>query len=134
MKQRPPATDLSGPKASAESLTARRTNLADDDTVDFQSGLFSTAVALAPAFSFSVSGPSPSCSRPPPVETRDSGWGNELDEPTLSSRPPGPGFSPLRWLLPNLRLVSFLNLENEARRLSMLASNTMLVMVVIRDG
>ena len=73
MKQRPPATDLSGPKASAESLTARRTNLAEDDAVDFQFGVFSSVAALAPTFSFSVLGPSPSCSPPPPVETPDSG-------------------------------------------------------------
>jgi hypothetical protein len=36
IKQRPPATDLSGPKASAESLTPRRSNLAEADAVDFQ--------------------------------------------------------------------------------------------------
>lgn len=46
MKQRPPATDLSGPKASAESLTPRRSNLAVADTVDFQFDLFSSAKAL----------------------------------------------------------------------------------------
>ena len=39
-KQRPPATDLSGPKASAESLTPRRSNLAVADAVDFQFDLF----------------------------------------------------------------------------------------------
>jgi hypothetical protein len=42
--------DLSSPKASDESLTARRTNFAGDEAVDFQSGLFS------------VLGPPPSCS------------------------------------------------------------------------
>ena len=36
MKQRPPATDLSGPKASADSLTPQRNNLAVADAVDFQ--------------------------------------------------------------------------------------------------
>ena len=110
-KQRPPATDLSGPKASTESLTPRRTNLAEDDAVDFQSGLFSSAAQLAPAFSFSVLGLPPSCSRPPPVETRYSGCGNELDEPTLSSRQPGPDLSAFRLLLLK-RLTPFLNLEN----------------------
>ena len=35
IKQRPPATDLSGPKASADSLTPRRSNLAVEDAVDF---------------------------------------------------------------------------------------------------
>jgi hypothetical protein len=35
-KQRPPATDLGGPQASAESLTPRRSSLAVEDTVDFQ--------------------------------------------------------------------------------------------------
>ena len=130
MKQRPPATDLSGPKTSAESLTPRRSNLADDDAVDFQSGLFTSAAPLPPTFSFSVLGPPPSCSRPPPVETRDSGCGKELDEPTLSSRPPGPGLSPLRLLLLNRCLISFLNLENEPRWSSILAS----MMVAIRDG
>jgi hypothetical protein len=36
IKQRPPATDLRGPKASAVSLTPRRSNLAVADAVDFQ--------------------------------------------------------------------------------------------------
>jgi hypothetical protein len=49
MKQRPPATDLSGPKASAESFTPRRTNLAVADVVDFQFTFFSSATALVPA-------------------------------------------------------------------------------------
>ena len=123
MKQRPPATDLSRPKASAESLTARRTNLAEDDPVDCQSGLFSSAAELAPTFLFSVLGPPPSCSGPPPVETRGSGRGNELDEPTLSSRPPGPGSSVLRLLLPNCCSISVLNRMNPSRRWSMLVSN-----------
>ena len=123
MKQRPPATDLSGPKASDESLTARRTNLAEDDAVDFQPCLFSSAAELAPKFSFPVLGPVPSCSRPPPVEPRDCGCGNELDEPTLSPRPLAPCLSPLRLLLPNRCLIPFLNLENESRRLSMSASS-----------
>ena len=130
MKQRPPATDLSGPKASAESLTARSTNLAEDEAVDPQPGLFSSVTALAPTFSFSALGPSPACSGPPPVETRDSGCGKEVDEPRLSSRPPGPGLSPLRLLLPNRCLISFLNLENLPRRSSMSVS----MMVAIRDG
>ena len=42
IKQRPPATDLSGPKASADSLTPRRINLAVADAVDFQFDLFSS--------------------------------------------------------------------------------------------
>ena len=36
IKQRPPATDLSGPKASAESLTPLRSSLAEANAVDFQ--------------------------------------------------------------------------------------------------
>jgi len=45
MKQRPPATDLSGPKASAESLTPRRSNLAVAEAVDFQLDFFSFSFA-----------------------------------------------------------------------------------------
>ena len=48
IKQRPPATDLSGPKASAESLTPRRSNLAVADTVDLQFGSLPSAVTLGP--------------------------------------------------------------------------------------
>ena len=44
MKQRPPVTDLSGPKASADSLTPRRSSLAVADTVDFHPDFFSPAV------------------------------------------------------------------------------------------
>ena len=44
IKQRPPATDLSGPKALADSLTPRRSNLAVADAVDFQFDFFSSAV------------------------------------------------------------------------------------------
>ena len=51
IKQRPPATDFSGPKASAESLTPRRSNLAVADAVDFQSRLFSFAAALGSTLS-----------------------------------------------------------------------------------
>ena len=51
MKQRPPATDLSGPKASAESLTPRRSNFAAENAVDFQFGLLSSATALGSALS-----------------------------------------------------------------------------------
>ena len=54
IKQRPPATDLSGPKASAESLTPRRNNLAAADAVDLQLDLFSFAAAFGSAFSFST--------------------------------------------------------------------------------
>lgn len=46
IKQRPPATDLSGPKASAESLTPRRSNFAVADAVDLQPGLLPPATAL----------------------------------------------------------------------------------------
>ena len=46
IKQRPPATDLRGPKASAVSLTPRRSNLAVADAVDFQFDLVSSAAAL----------------------------------------------------------------------------------------
>jgi hypothetical protein len=51
IKQRPPATDLSGPKASAESLTPRRSNLAVADAVDFQFDFFSFVATLGSAFS-----------------------------------------------------------------------------------
>lgn len=51
-KQRPPATDLSGPKASAESLTPRRSNFAAADAVDLQFDPFSFAAAFGSAFSF----------------------------------------------------------------------------------
>ena len=44
MKQSPPATDLSGPKASAVSLTPRRKSPAVAAAVDFQSDLFLSAV------------------------------------------------------------------------------------------
>ena len=47
IKQRPPATDLRGPKASAESLTPRRSSLAVADAVDLQFDLVSSVVALA---------------------------------------------------------------------------------------
>ena len=133
MKQRPPATDLSGPKASAESLTPRRTNLAEDDAVDFQFGLRSSATELVPTFLSSVLDPLPSCSRPPPVEIRYSGCGNELDESTLSSRSPGPGSPAVRLLLP-MRLIPFLILENESRRLFIVSVELVSMMVVIRDG
>jgi hypothetical protein len=52
IKHRPPATDLSGPKASAESLTPRSSNLAVADAVDLQFDLFSFATALGSALSF----------------------------------------------------------------------------------
>ena len=123
MKQRPPATDLRGPKASAESLTARRINLAEDDAVDSQSGLFSSAASLPPTFSFSMLGPPPSSSRPPPVETRDSGCEIELGEPTLSSRSPSPASSALRMFLPSRCSIFFLNRENPPRSSSMLVSS-----------
>jgi hypothetical protein len=51
IKQRPPAMDLSGPKASAESLTPRRSNLAVTDAVDFQFDFFLFAAALGLAVS-----------------------------------------------------------------------------------
>ena len=47
IKQRPPATDLSGPKASADSLTPRRSNLAAEDVVVFQSDLLSPATLVS---------------------------------------------------------------------------------------
>jgi len=46
MKQRPPATDFSGGKASAESLTPRRSNPTAADVVDFQLDSFSSAATL----------------------------------------------------------------------------------------
>ena len=50
MKQSPPATDLSGPKASEESLTPRRNSLAVADAVDFQSDLFLSSVPCSLLF------------------------------------------------------------------------------------
>ena len=47
MKQRPPATDLSGPNASAESLTPRRSNLAETAAVDFQFSFLSVNGSLS---------------------------------------------------------------------------------------
>ena len=45
IKQRPPATDLSGGKASADTLTPCRNNLAAEDAVDFhRSNLLSSVV------------------------------------------------------------------------------------------
>ena len=133
MKQRPPAMDLSGPKASAESLTPRRAILAEDDAVDFQFGLFSSAAAPAPEFSFSGLVPSPSRSRPPPGGTRDSDCGSELDGPTFSSGSPGSDLSPLRLLFPSRCLISFLNLESESRRSSMVGVESALIMVRMSD-
>ena len=52
IKQRLPATDLRGPKVSAESLTRRRSNLAVADAVDFQFDSFSSAVALGSSLTF----------------------------------------------------------------------------------
>jgi len=49
IKHKPPAADLSGGKASAESLTPRRSNFAVSDAVDFQFRLFSFAVAFGSA-------------------------------------------------------------------------------------
>ena len=49
-KQSPPAADLRGGKASAESLTPRRINLAVADAVDFQSDFLSSAAALGSVF------------------------------------------------------------------------------------
>ena len=51
IKQRPPATDLSGPKASADSFTPRSSNLAVADAVDLQLDLFLSAAALGSEFS-----------------------------------------------------------------------------------
>jgi len=51
IKQRPPATDLSGGKASAESLTPRRSNLAGATTVDVQFDPLPSAGASAPVLS-----------------------------------------------------------------------------------
>ena len=89
--QRPPAMDLRGPKVSAMSLTARSTNLTEDDVVDPQSSRFSSAAVLALMFLFLAVGPPPAYLRLPPVETRDSGCGKEVVEPTLCSCPLGPG-------------------------------------------
>ena len=51
IKQRPPATDLSGPNASAESLTPRSSNLAVEDAADLQFDLSSFTTALSSALS-----------------------------------------------------------------------------------
>ena len=51
IKQRPPATDLSGPKASAVSLTPRSSNLAVATAVDLQLDLSSLAAGLGSALS-----------------------------------------------------------------------------------
>jgi len=51
IKQRPPAIDLSGGRASAESLTPQRSNLAVADAVDFQFDSFSSAAALGSTLS-----------------------------------------------------------------------------------
>ena len=50
-KQRPLATDLSGPKASAESLTPRSSNLAVATAVDLQLDLSSLAAGPGLALS-----------------------------------------------------------------------------------
>ena len=50
-KQRLPATDLSGPKASAESLTPRRSNLVVAYAVDFQFDLILSVAALGSTLS-----------------------------------------------------------------------------------
>ena len=65
IKQRPPATDLSGPKASAESVTPRRSNLAVAYAVDFQFDFLSPAAALGSAVS---SGWTSSCTLSETVE------------------------------------------------------------------
>jgi hypothetical protein len=71
MKQRPPATDLSGPKASAESFTPRRSNLAVADVVDFQLDFLSPAAVLGSALS---------------LERRSSGsWSAMVEVPMLES-------------------------------------------------
>ena len=51
IKQRPPATDLSGPKASAVSLTPRSSSLAVATAVDLQLGLSSFAAGSGLALS-----------------------------------------------------------------------------------
>ena len=51
IKQRPPVTDFSGPKASAESLAKRRSNLVVEDAVDFQSDLSLPTAAFSPTLS-----------------------------------------------------------------------------------
>jgi len=49
IKQRPPATDLSGPKAFVESLTVQRSNLAAVETVDFRFDSSPSTAALGSA-------------------------------------------------------------------------------------
>ena len=96
IKQRPPATDLSGGKASAESLTPRRSSLAEAGAVDLQPDFFLS------------------------VATLGSGCGSEPDAgPALS---PCPVFSALRLLPVSRYLTSFFSLENDSRRSSMSVS------------
>ena len=84
VKQRPPAIDLSGPKASAKSLTPRRSNLAVAKAIDFQLNFFSFAVALSSEFS---SGRGSCCTRsrtagvpaPPKRMIRHGSWGESVD-------------------------------------------------------
>ena len=54
IKQRPPTTALSGPKASVDSLTPRRSNLAAEATVDPHSDLLSSS-ALVSTVGFEIS-------------------------------------------------------------------------------
>ena len=123
IKQRPPATALSGPKTSAESLTPRRSNLAEADAVVFQPDLFSSATATGSTTSSSALDPPPSRSRPSPVTTSGSGRGmSELDESALSSCPAAPVLSVLRFLPVSRYLTSFFSLENDSLRSSISVS------------
>ena len=119
IKQRPPATDLSGPKASDELLTPRRTNLAEAVAVVVQSDSLSPLVALGPTLSSSAPGPSPPRSRSPLVTDRG---GSEPDDPTPSPCPPALAFSVLRFFPVRRCLICFFILESDPRMSSMLMS------------
>ena len=68
IKERPPAIDLSGPKKSVESLTPRRSNLAEADAVDLQFDLCPfLAALLVPAGVFFLFAP---CERVPKLLLR----------------------------------------------------------------
>ena len=137
MKQRPLATDLRGPKASAESLTPRRTSLAEADAVDFQSDLLSSGAALCSMLSLTTSSSFPSCSRSLPAGTGVPGRESGPDRSTLSPLPPAPGFSPLRLLPVSRCLISFFILESDSRMSSIPVScwcRGWLRLVAITDG
>ena len=105
IKQRPPATDLSGPKASEVSLTPRRSNFAEAAAVDFQLDLCSSAAAL---LALSPVRSPPSCALP--VSEFEAGF-------WLTSLAPAGVLSDLGLLLVSGCLSFFFSRENESRKL-----------------